>query len=428
MRGSATGGPRADGTASWPTARLGDVCTVVNGSAFPTHLQGRHDLPHPFVKVSDMNAPGAEETIDSAANTVDDELLRTLGGRLCPTGTVVLPKVGGALMTNKKRMLGRAAAFDNNVLGVVPNDVESEWLYHWLLTVDLRTMANTQALPSIRKSEIEDLRIPMPPAVEREAIIRRLRQQLDAAARVRAAADSQSQTLEVLTEAALRDAFHGITPLSTGSERDEAPRGWKWHILTEIARLESGHTPSRRHPEWWGGDVPWLALPDIRELDCSVALETLETTNELGIANSSARILPEDTVVLSRTASVGFVAIMGRPMATSQDFVNWVCGTNLDPFFLMYLLRASRATIRQLSSGAIHKTVYVPTVKAFRVCVPNVSEQERIAGAVRQRLTTLADVKTCLENQAAEIGRLPAAHLRRAFLTAPQSRSGGLCE
>jgi type I restriction enzyme, S subunit len=53
-------------------------------------------------------------------------------------------------------------------------------------------------------------------------------------------------------------------------------------------------------------------------------------------------------------------------MATSQDFVNWVCGPEIDPAFLAYLLRAARGYVRSLSSGAIHQTVYVPTVKAFR--------------------------------------------------------------
>jgi type I restriction enzyme S subunit len=144
-------------------------------------------------------------------------------------------------------------------------------------------------------------------------------------------------------------------------------------------------------------------------------LKTLETTNDLGIANSSARVLPEGTVVLSRTASVGFVAIMGRPMATSQDFVNWVCEPGLEPLFLMYLLRASRVAIRGLSSGAIHKTVYVPTVKAFQVCAPDMAEQKRIAGEVGNQLTTLAAVQTRTENEAAEIDRLPAAVLRHAF-------------
>lgn len=50
--------------------------------------------------------------------------------------------------------------------------------------------------------------------------------------------------------------------------------GWRWHRLTDVARLATGHTPSRRHPEYRGGDIPWLQLPDIRALDGKVATET----------------------------------------------------------------------------------------------------------------------------------------------------------
>ena len=171
-----------------------------------------------------------------------------------------------------------------------------------------------------------------------------------------------------------------IPPLTVSSKAQPTPTGWKWQSLRELAKLESGHTPSRYRPDWWGGDVPWLALPDIRELDGKVAYATIENTNDAGIANSSAQILPAGSVCLSRTASVGFVTKLGRPMATSQDFVNWVCGPDLDPDFLLHLLIASRGYIRSLSSGSTHKTVYVPTVKEFRICCPLLPEQKRIAG------------------------------------------------
>src|SRR5687767_12833509 len=82
------------------------------------------------------------------------------------------------------------------------------------------------------------------------------------------------------------------------------PGGWRWVELRRIARLESGHTPSRSRPDWWGGSIPWIALPDIRAIDGKVATATAECTNELGIENSAARVLPKGTVVLSRTASV----------------------------------------------------------------------------------------------------------------------------
>jgi len=186
-----------------------------------------------------------------------------------------------------------------------------------------------------------------------------------------------------------------------------------------MARLESGHTPSRRCPEWWGGETPWLALPDIRACDGREVLVTTENTNEDGIANSSARVLPKGTVCLSRTASVGFVTILGCAMATSQDFVNWVCGNELDPKFLMYLLMASRDYIRDLASGATHQTVYMPTVRNFKVCVPPVDRQRNLANGLEAQCRHAEGTVDALSAQLSAIEALPGALLRKAF-------SGGL--
>lgn len=182
------------------------------------------------------------------------------------------------------------------------------------------------------------------------------------------------------------------------------PAGWTWRPIRSIARLESGHTPSRRVAEWWGGDIPWLALPDIRALDGKVALATTETTNSLGLANSSARLLPKHTVCLSRTASVGFVTVLGTPMATSQDFVNWVCGPELDPWFLANALIVSRKYFQQLASGAIHKTIYMPAAKSFMVCVPkNILEQHRIVDALSKRRIAVANAAAAAKGQEEQI-------------------------
>jgi type I restriction enzyme S subunit len=263
--------------------------------------------------------------------------------------------------------------------------------------------------------ELMRLEIPLPPLAEQKRIAGILKEQMAAVERALASAEAQLQAAENLTPAYFREAFHTITPLAAGVERDNPPSGWKWRKLTDIARLESGHTPSRYHPEWWGGKIPWLALPDIRALDGKVAHETLEYTNENGIANSSARILPAGTVVLSRTASVGFVTIMGRAMATSQDFVNWVCAPALDSSFLAFLLRASRYYFLSLASGAVHKTVYMPTLKALDVCIPPLADQRRIAARLSSQMASSERLRQMLTDQLDAIDKLPAALLRRAF-------------
>lgn len=179
--------------------------------------------------------------------------------------------------------------------------------------------------------------------------------------------------------AATQGVIQGQVALSVGNPETRCPPGWKWTALTDVARLETGHTPSRQHPEWWGGDVPWIGIRDATGNHGRKIYETAQYTNELGIANSSARILPANTVCLSRTASVGYVVVMGVPMATSQDFVNWVCGPNLDWRYLKYVLLSETESLKRFSYGTTHQTIYFPEVKAFHVCLPPIEEQRRIA-------------------------------------------------
>jgi type I restriction enzyme S subunit len=173
------------------------------------------------------------------------------------------------------------------------------------------------------------------------------------------------------------------------------PPGWRWVALTDVARMESGHTPSRRHPEYWGGDVPWIGIRDAKAHHGEAIHDTIQTTNQLGIHNSSARILPEGTVCLSRTASVGYVVTMGRPMATSQDFANWICSDQIDRRFLAYLFLAEHDSLLRFASGAIHQTIYYPELKAFHVCLPWLSEQQHIVAVLDEAFVGLATASFC---------------------------------
>jgi len=178
--------------------------------------------------------------------------------------------------------------------------------------------------------------------------------------------------------AATTNVIRGLFAISVGDAGMPCPAGWTWTPLTAVARLESGHTPSRRHPEWWGGEVPWIGIPDARRHHGGTIHETIQTTNEEGLANSSARLLPAGTVCLSRTASVGYVVVMGREMATSQDFVNWICSNAVVPDFLKNLFVAEKESLLRFAKGSTHGTIYFPEVKAIQVCLPPVNEQKRI--------------------------------------------------
>jgi type I restriction enzyme S subunit len=185
----------------------------------------------------------------------------------------------------------------------------------------------------------------------------------------------------------------------------QIPAHWELSPMRHVARLESGHTPSRSCPEWWIPEeciIPWVSLADVGALrsgDEEFIHETAECISELGMANSAARLLPAQTVVLSRTASVGFSAIITKPMATTQDFVNWVCGPRIAPEFLLYVFRAMTQEFERLRFGSVHSTIYMPDVRRFSTPVPPGVEQARIVADVRNQLARLRALRSLTEQQ-----------------------------
>lgn len=180
-----------------------------------------------------------------------------------------------------------------------------------------------------------------------------------------------------------RAASQGVIPgrfaLSVGLSNLPTPEGFAWTKLTSVARLESGHTPSRRAGEYWDGDIPWVGIRDATANHGRVINDTAQHITQAGLDNSSARLLPAGTVCLSRTASVGYVVTMGVPMATSQDFVNWVCGPNLNCRYLHYVLQSEQESVRRFAHGTTHQTMYYPEAKALHVLLPSRSKQDSVA-------------------------------------------------
>jgi type I restriction enzyme S subunit len=196
------------------------------------------------------------------------------------------------------------------------------------------------------------------------------------------------------------------------------PEHWDEPLLKLVARLGSGHTPSRSRSEWWMDcTIPWITTGEVsqmREDRIEYITETREKISELGMANSSAELHLAGTVVLSRTASAGFSAIMGMDMATSQDFVTWTCGPLLNPRYLLLCLRAMRQDLLgRLAQGSTHQTIYMPDIESIQIPLPPLEEQEAIVDAIWRSLCKIDGIIDRLDRQM----KLLAEH-RQALITA----------
>ena len=359
----------------------------------------------------------------------DNDLIWIPAARVTPTQRLRIGDIAVAVSSGSSALVGKSALLLYEWTGSVgafcaivrpKPGVSPSYLASWLRSpafnqwrVRRTRGANIQ---NLQISELVDAQLPLPSLDRQVEIASSISQQMSLASMADEAVLEQVVLARRLVVAELREHFGAAVPITNGPSIAQRRSSWTSVALTGLARLESGHTPSRRHPEWWGGTVPWLALPDISKLHGKVAHATTENINDAGLANSSARLLPVGTVCVSRTASIGFVTMLGRPMATSQDFADWVCDpARLDPEFLMYAFMASQEHLRELGSGAVHKTIYMPTIQSFHVTAPSIEEQRRIARTLRDRLAAAEALATRLRARQAEIECLPQRLLAAAF-------------
>lgn len=444
---------------------LGEVADVRAGVGFPERLQGRREGDCPFFKVGDISRAWlhGRRWLVEADHYVSESDMESERWQPIPAGATVFAKIGAAVALNRRALLGRQALIDNNCFAVVPRspEVDPQYLYHFMCSVDLGQLTRATTVPSLRKNDVETLQIlRVDPVVQAEIVatldahLSRLDAAVASLTRAKAnVANARASVLKaavegrlVPTEAELArvqgrtfehaaisvarqavpprpnrystrstDVIPGHAALSVGETGTALPAGWVRCPMVDVARMESGHTPSRGHPEWWSGDVPWIGLADAREHHGGQIQETLQHTNADGLANSAARLLPAGTVCLSRTASVGYVVVMGRPMATSQDFVNWVCTPALSPEWVRTVFMADRQALRRFGKGSVHTTIYFPELLSLHIAVPPLAEQRRIVAEVDRRLSVLDGIERVVDANLARSSRVRQAILKRAF-------------
>jgi restriction endonuclease S subunit len=119
-----------------------------------------------------MNREANEISLVDAANYVDEATLTQMKARAWPAGTVVFPKVGAALLTEKRRVLSTVAAFDNNVMGLIPGPrLRPRFLLSYMRTVRLSDFAQPGAVPSINQKHFTDLMLPVPTLEEQDEFV-----------------------------------------------------------------------------------------------------------------------------------------------------------------------------------------------------------------------------------------------------------------
>lgn len=155
----------------WIHGRLGDLCTFKGGSAFKEVYQGQTAGELPFIKVSDMNLPGNERSIEYSNNWVSVETAKLMKAKPFPESSIVFAKVGAALLLNRRRILSRPTIIDNNMMAAIPSNVaDTEFLYQLLMAIDFARFVQEGAVPSINQGDLSSFKLSYPDVEEQQKI------------------------------------------------------------------------------------------------------------------------------------------------------------------------------------------------------------------------------------------------------------------
>ena len=215
-------GTEIDAPENWKLAPLGALGNWAIGAGFPKSEQGRTEGPYFFLKVSDMNLPGNERVVVAARNRIDDDVAARIRAKVHSVRTIIFPKIGGAIATNKRRILGHPSAIDNNCLGItISREINLNWAYLLLTSLDFTRYQAGTAVPALQQGVLERIPIAIPPGAEQSRIVAKVDELMALCDRLEAARAEREATRDRLATASL-DRLNTPDPDPTTFQHDVA--------------------------------------------------------------------------------------------------------------------------------------------------------------------------------------------------------------
>ena len=152
---------------------------------------------------------------------------------------------------------------------------------------------------------------------------------------------------------------------------------WESTKIGEIAEVVGGGTPKTEVEEYWNGEIKWFTPSEIGKTKYIFDSER-HITNE-GLKNSSAKLLPKNTILLSSRATVGEISIASTECSTNQGFQSLITKNNVDNEFIYYLITTIKNEFLRRSSGSTFLEISKNEIKRIPINIPELSEQNKIS-------------------------------------------------
>ena len=155
----------------------------------------------------------------------------------------------------------------------------------------------------------------------------------------------------------------------------ENEKGWKHALFPEVTTIVLGSTPRTNKAEYWDGNIKWISPAELTD-ETFYVYDTVKHITEAGVAAAGLKPFPAGTVIFSTRAPIGKTAIAGCEMYCNQGFKNFICGPELRPVYLYYLLKVKKEYFERLGTGTTFKELSRGAIEKISISVPPLQMQD----------------------------------------------------
>ena len=356
----------------WRKEKLKNIAPLRGGFAFKS--EKFQNVGIPIVRISNIRFDGTVGGVFEYYSKIIPDEKFVLKGRslLLAMSGATTGKI--ALLTSEKEYYQnqRVGYFLNT--GAVDYDFLSYVLQTKAFTNQLNAVLVAGAQPNISSKEIDSFEFCISESIEEQSAIGSLFRTLDDL--ITSYKDNLAN-YQSLKTTMLSKMFPKTGQTVPEIRLDGFEDEWELLEINDLADdFQSGGTPKTNVQEYWDGDIPWIQSSDL-ETNCLFEIKVQKSISEKGLKNSSAKIIPKDSIAVVTRVGVGKLAVMRHEYATSQDFLS-LSNLKSNIEFTAYLLyRLLQKEVTQLQGTSI-KGITKVELLSKKVHIPSLPEQQAI--------------------------------------------------
>lgn len=180
----------------------------------------------------------------------------------------------------------------------------------------------------------------------------------------------------------------------------EIPEGWRNGTLEDLGEIIAGGTPSTNHPEYYSENgIAWITPNDLSNSNDKYITHGERNISEIGLNNSSARLMPKGTVLLTSRAPIGYLGIAANEVCTNQGFKSIVPNEKFGSEFIYHTVENMIVYLKSLGTGSTFTEISKTVVASVKIVIP----EESVVGKFEEMVSGICAKHRIVERENKEL-------------------------